>query len=86
MKRRLWMLLIPVGLAAVGLFLVKPWSDRNAAEEAFWKLHGQLQPGSDEPWRTIPWKIKLLEARKAAAGEGKPIFIWAMDGHPLGCT
>jgi hypothetical protein len=40
----------------------------------------------DEPWRTIPWKISLLEAQKLAAEEKKPIYIWAMDGHPLGCT
>jgi len=28
----------------------------------------------------------VLDAQAAAAREGKPIFIWAMDGHPLGCT
>ncbi len=51
----------------------------------FRELHKQLQPG-DEPWRTIPWKIDLLDAQRTAAKERKPIFIWAMDGHPLGCT
>ena len=52
----------------------------------FEKLHKQLQPAPDEPWRTIPWKISLLDAQAAAAEQQKPIFIWAMDGHPLGCT
>jgi hypothetical protein len=52
----------------------------------FKRLQTQLQPGADEPWRTIPWKISLLDAQKTAAKEKKPIFIWAMDGHPLGCT
>jgi len=28
----------------------------------------------------------VLDAQAAATREGKPIFIWAMDGHPLGCT
>jgi hypothetical protein len=28
----------------------------------------------------------LLEAQRIAAEAKKPIFIWAMDGHPLGCT
>lgn len=46
----------------------------------------QLQPPSDEAWRTIPWKIDLLDAQRTAVAEQKPIFIWAMDGHPLGCT
>ncbi|MEZ6117445.1 MAG: hypothetical protein R3C28_12835 [Pirellulaceae bacterium] len=43
-----------------------------------------LQPG-DELWRSIPWQIDLLEAQRMAATAQKPIFIWAMDGHPLSC-
>jgi len=54
-------------------------------QEKFLELHKELQPG-DEPWRTIPWNIDLLAAQRTAAAEHKPIFIWAMDGHPLGCT
>jgi hypothetical protein len=49
-------------------------------------LQAQLQPNADEPWRSIPWKIELLDAQRTAARAKKPIFIWAMDGHPLGCT
>ena len=52
----------------------------------FETLHQQLQPSGDEVWRSIPWKISMLDAQAAAAREKKPIFIWAMDGHPLGCT
>ena len=55
-------------------------------EVEFRRLYRQLQPAPDEPWRTIPWKIALLNAQQTAAKEKKPIFIWAMDGHPLGCT
>ena len=55
-------------------------------EAKFKQLHAELQPAADEPWRTIPWKIALLDAQQTAARENKPIFIWAMDGHPLGCT
>ena len=51
----------------------------------FLELHKDLQT-ADEPWRTIPWKIALLDAQRSAAELKKPIFIWAMDGHPLGCT
>lgn len=40
----------------------------------------------DEPWRTIPWQTDLLEAQKIAVEQQKPLFVWAMDGHPLGCT
>ena len=55
-------------------------------EKEFLTLHAQLKPAADEPWRTIPWKISLLDAQRIAAEQKKPIFIWAMDGHPLGCT
>ena len=52
----------------------------------FEKLHQQLQEPAGEIWRTIPWRVSLLEAQGLAAQSGKPLFIWAMDGHPLGCT
>ena len=39
-----------------------------------------------EKWLTIPWKIDILEAREQAAREGKPLFMWAMNGNPLGCV
>lgn len=55
-------------------------------DEEFTALHAKLQPAKDEPWRTIPWKSSLVEAQATAAREKKPLFIWAMDGHPLGCT
>ena len=55
-------------------------------EAEFQKLHRELQPNPKATWRTIPWKTSVLDAQAAAARERKPIFIWAMDGHPLGCT
>jgi|TARA_Y100000588_G_scaffold296908_1_gene317518 hypothetical protein len=55
-------------------------------EAEFQKLHRELQPNPKATWRTIPWKTSVLDAQAAAGREGKPIFIWAMDGHPLGCT
>ena len=55
-------------------------------EVKFQQLHQSLQTSADEPWRQIPWEISLLNAQNSAAKSQKPIFIWAMDGHPLGCT
>ena len=49
-------------------------------------LFARIVPTADEKWLTIPWKTDLLEARDAAAKEGKPVFLWSMNGHPLGCT
>ncbi|GAB5402759.1 MAG: hypothetical protein Aurels2KO_09900 [Aureliella sp.] len=57
----------------------------SLTEEKYYELLDSLRPG-DEPWLTIPWKTRLLDAQRAASRDAKPIFIWAMDGHPLGCT
>ncbi|MEM7478029.1 MAG: hypothetical protein AAF483_23840 [Planctomycetota bacterium] len=49
-------------------------------------LLSELDADKNALWRSIPWKTNLLAAQKSAVETSKPIFIWAMDGHPLGCT
>ena len=39
----------------------------------------------EDAYAQVPWLTSLWEARKKAAAEGKPILLWEMDGHPLGC-
>ena len=41
-------------------------------------------PGEDT-FALIPWQTSLWAAREQAARQGKPILLWEMDGHPLGC-
>ena len=50
------------------------------------QLMEQLTPDPDAPWRSVTWRVDLLAAQREAAETGRPLFIWAMDGHPLGCT
>lgn len=50
------------------------------------RVAAALTPDPDAPWRSIPWRIELLAAQREAAAAGLPLFVWAMDGHPLGCT
>jgi hypothetical protein len=51
------------------------------------KLHALIKPAKDEDkWATVPWQTSLWEARQLAAEKGKPLLLWEMDGHPLGCT
>ncbi len=66
----------------LALFVLLP--DGLTVQE-FEKLHKDLQPPKGEAWLSIPWKTSLLEARDAATEQKKPILIWSMDGHPLGC-
>jgi hypothetical protein len=49
-------------------------------------LHASIVPREEQAWQTIPWQIDLLAARELAASAKKPLFIWSMNGHPLGCT
>ena len=59
---------------------------QELTDQKYQELLHSVRYTGDEPWRTIPWRTSLLDAQRVAASEGKPIFIWAMDGHPLGCT
>lgn len=45
-----------------------------------------LPTAAEEKWLSIPWRTNLTAARREAAREKKPIFVWMMNGHPLGCT
>jgi hypothetical protein len=84
------MLRLRSGLLLAGLFCLIPGRAPAAepiAPDQFGKLHALIRPSAGEDrWSTIPWNTSLWEARKVAAKEGKPILLWEMDGHPLGCT
>jgi hypothetical protein len=46
-----------------------------------------ISPAPEEQaWLSIPWETDLTAARRKAAELNRPIFLWEMDGHPLGCT
>jgi hypothetical protein len=73
------------GLLACGLLCLAA-AEPDAADQLD-KLAALIKPGAGEDkWAGIPWQTSLWEARKVAAKEGKPILLWEMDGHPLGCT
>ena len=53
--------------------------------DSFEKLHAMMKPQPGEwNWAKIPWMGDLGEARKRAAAEGKPLYVWTMAGEPLG--
>lgn len=41
---------------------------------------------AEQAWLAIPWETDLTVARRKAVAQNRPIFLWEMDGHPLGCT
>jgi hypothetical protein len=52
----------------------------------FEKIQSLVKPAEEAKWEQIPWMASLWQARIKAAKEGKPILLWEMDGHPLGCV
>ncbi|MFM1873614.1 MAG: hypothetical protein RL398_3036, partial [Planctomycetota bacterium] len=50
------------------------------------RLLREVAPSPEAPWRTVAWRTDLLAAQREAAASDKPLFVWAMDGHPLTCV
>lgn len=47
----------------------------------------KIRPCQEElAFLEIPWRATLQQAVVDASRENKPILLWAMNGHPLGCT
>jgi hypothetical protein len=73
---------LTLGLLCTKLFALEP-IDSSKFDELF----DLIQPSTEErAWQAIPWGTKLWDARIEAARLGKPIYLWEMDGNPLGCT
>jgi hypothetical protein len=71
----------------LGTLPVPGFEVRSLDTPRFRALHAAVAPrGDTERWAEIPWETDLLVARQRAAREGKPLLMWIMDGHPLGCT
>lgn len=45
-----------------------------------------LPDASELAWRAVPWRASLAQAALEADAQDKPVLLWAMNGHPLGCT
>ena len=41
---------------------------------------------SESLWKSIPWRSSFREGLIDADENKKPMLLWAMNGHPLGCT
>jgi hypothetical protein len=73
-------------LLAAGGVAVAPAAPPLLADADVLQLRKVIRPAEGEdPFDTIPWETSLWDARVKAAAAGKPILLWEMDGHPLGC-
>ena len=42
--------------------------------------------GIELEWEQIDWLPTFEEGVRRADATGRPVLMWAMNGHPLGCT
>lgn len=55
--------------------------------QTFAALRGLVLPSAEElAWKRHEWRASLWEGVIEAQELDKPILLWAMNGHPLGCT
>jgi len=46
-----------------------------------------IQPDAKEQaYKEIDWRNRFWPAVQEAKQLGRPILLWTMNGHPLGCT
>ena len=56
-------------------------SPERILAEKFAEVQKLIKPRPGESlWNQIPWQNSLWEARRIAAAEGKPLFIWSGSG------
>ena len=41
---------------------------------------------ADLAFEAIPWIPRLERGFHEASERGRPVLLWVMNGHPLGCT
>ena len=82
---------LALGLVLVGVLLA-PFSTASEtlpelARDTLDEYLTRVLPEAEEiRFREIPWRMRFHEAVDEAARVRKPLLIWAMNGHPLGCT
>ncbi len=84
-KRSLSMFAVAISVSVCGsISLFNPVCGANSQFDR--SLQSILPTGEEEVWLQVPWRTNLAEARIEAQRQRKPMFLWVMNGHPLGCT
>ncbi len=96
MNRRIFAIVGSVGVVALvvmawqrnpfAVWAVEPAGVPAIRDADYATLKSLVPPKPEEElFTTLPWETSLWAGRTKAAASGKPILIWSMDGHPLGC-
>jgi hypothetical protein len=83
------LLLLPAIVSPAGLAGPPPSAPSALDDATFATWRDAILPAPDEiAWKRIPWRSSLRSAlqEEEAGGSVRPILLWLMNGHPLGCT
>jgi hypothetical protein len=60
---------------------VAAYGEPKLSADQFAAVHKLIKPQPGESkWAAIPWLTNLPEARRKAAAEDKPLFVWRAGG------
>ena len=60
--------------------------ERETLTEATHMAQRVLPSAAERRWEEIDWQATYADGLKASADQQKPLMLWVMNGHPLGCT
>ena len=61
--------------------------DKEARNKSYQKWRDFIVPTEkDLAWTRIPWRTSFQQGLIESIEKQKPMLLWAMNGHPLGCT
>jgi len=82
-----YVLLLLVLLAPALVVAEEPPAAPPLTLKTYPALKKAIAPAPEEcVWREIGWRPTFGDAVAEALREEKPIFLWAMNGHPLACV
>ena len=59
----------------------------SLTEKTYQKWRDFIEPTeTDLAWTLIPWRTSFQKGLVESIEKQKPMLLWAMNGHPLGCT
>ena len=67
-------------------FLLAQEEPRLTPENLDGFLEQILPPPGELEWQRIEWRASLGAAIIDARAADKPLLLWVMNGHPLGCV
>lgn len=74
-----------LGALLAGLAILGAPPELNDRTYEHWRDY--VRPSAEEQcFLEIPWRESFFAAVNEAQETDRPILLWAMNGHPLGCT